>query len=156
MSKVVITKDGAGKLRGFDEASERAYAKWRRMVAELPVGQTLSFSWRMPRSPEHHGLFFHKLRSLLGRTEAFDSLDHLRYWLVMGAGYCDFVPGLDGQPNAIPRSIDFETLDEAEFCELHQAVQRFLWTAHAQRTLWPALDAEQQYRCMESFVEEFE
>ena len=31
-----------------------------------------------------------------------------------------------------------------------------LWTARAQQTLWTALDAEQQYRCMESFAEEFE
>lgn len=59
MSKVVITKDEQGRLRGHDEASERAYARWRRMVV----------------------------------------------------------------------------------------VNRFLW---------PALDAEQQYRCMESFAEEFE
>lgn len=156
MSKVTIIKDEQGKLRGLDAAGQRAYAKWRKLVLDLPVGQTLTFSYRLARSPAHHRLFFAKLQSLLNRTEEFDSLDHLRYWLVMGAGYADFVPGLDGTPNAIPRSIDFDSLDEADFCELHQAVDRFLWTARAQQSLWPALAEGQRYRCMESFMQEFE
>lgn len=156
MSKVTIIKDELGKLRGLDPAGQRAYAKWRKLVLELPVGQTLSFTYRMARSPAHHRLFFAKLQSLLSRTEEFSSLDNLRYWVVMGAGYADFVPGLDGKPNAIPRSIDFDSLDEADFCELHRAVDQFLWTARAQQTLWPALDAERRYRCMESFMEEFQ
>lgn len=155
MSKVVIMKDEQGKLRGLDPAGQRAYAKWRKMVMELPVGQTLSFTYRLARSPSHHRLFFAKLQNLLERTEQFDNLDNLRYWLVMGAGYADFVPGLDGKPNAIPRSIDFDSLDEAEFCELHLAVDRFLWTARAQATLWPALDEEQRFLCVESFMEAF-
>lgn len=156
MSKVVIIKDEQGKLRGLDSAGERAYNKWRKTVMELPVGQTLSFSYRLPRSPAHHRLFFARLQSLLSRTEAFHNLDNLRYWVVMGAGYADFVPGLDGKPNAIPRSIDFDSLDETDFCELHRAVDQFLWSARAQQTLWPELSDDRRYRCMESFMEEFQ
>lgn len=156
MSKVVIIKNNQGKLQGLDEAGQRAYAKWRKLVETLPIGQTLSFAYRMPRSPAHHKLFFVKLQSLLGRTEAFGGLDHLRYWLTMGAGYADFIPGLDGKPNAIPRSMDFDSMDEAEFSELHRCVDNFLWSARAQETLWPALDSEGRYRCIESLLEEFQ
>ncbi len=156
MTAIVITKNEQGKLEGIDEKSRRAYQKWRRTVADLPIGDTLSFRYRLPRSPAHHRLFFAKLNSLLSRTEAFDDLNNLRYWLVMGAGYCDFVPGIDGKPNAIPKSLDFDSMDEAEFVELHHQVDTFLWTSRAQETLWPHLDAEKRYRSVEEFLREFE
>jgi hypothetical protein len=156
MTAIVITKNSQGKLEGIDEKGNRAYAKWRRLVTDLEPGQTLTFSYRMPRSPAHHKFLFAKLGALLERTETFDDLDKLRYWLVMGAGYCDFVPGIDGKPNAIPRSLDFTQMDEAEFSELHRQVDTFLWTSRAQETLWPHLDAEGRYRCVEEFLRGFE
>ena len=155
MSKVTLIKDDTGKLRGIDPAHERAYAKFRRHVADLAVGDTLGFSYRMPRSPGHHRLLFAKLNSLLARTEAFTSIDPLRYWLTMGAGYFDLIPGHDGTPNAIPRSIDFDSMDEAEFSELHRAVDDFLMTDRALVTLWPALPPAQRLAMAESLVREF-
>lgn len=155
MSSLTIVKNNQGKLQGLDEKHQRAYAKWRRLVESLEIGQTLTFSYRLSRSPQHHRLFFAKLQSLLARTEAFTDLDKLRYWLVMGAGYFDLVPGFDGQPNAIPQSIDFDSLDEVGFGELHRAADAFLWTPRAQETLWPALTVDQRWACVESFMEEF-
>ncbi len=156
MTAIVITKNSQGKLEGIDEKGRRAYAKWRRLVTDLQPGETLTFSYRMPRSPAHHRFFFQKLNILLERTETFDDLDRLRYWLVMGAGYFDLVPGFDGKPNAIPRSLDFTQMDEAEFAELHHQVNTFLWTTRAQETLWPHLDAEGRYRSVEDFLRGFE
>lgn len=156
MTAIVITKNGQGKLEGIDEKGQRAYLKWRRLVTDLEPGQTLTFSYRMPRSPAHHRFLFVKLNRLLERTEAFDDLTKLRYWLLMGAGYCEFVPGLDGNPNAIPRSMDFDSMDEAEFSELHRQIDTFLWTSRAQSTLWPHLDEEARYRSVEAFLKEFE
>lgn len=155
MSKVVIIKDEQGKLRGLDPAGQRAYAKWRKTVLELPIGQTLTFTYRLPRSLKHHALFFAKLNALLDRTEAFANIDKLRYWLTMGAGYFDLIPGFDGTPNAIPRSIDFDRMDEAEFSELHRAVDEFLMTDRALETLWPELLPMQRLPMAESFVREF-
>ncbi|WP_439606851.1 DUF1367 family protein [Hydrogenophaga sp.] len=152
----MIIKNDQGRLEGIDLQGQRAYQKWRRLVTDLPVGQTLSFSYRMPRSPAHHRLFFAKLNSLLARTEAFTKLDDLRRWLTLGAGYADLIPGIDGKPNAIPQSLDFESMDEAEFSELHRQVDGFLWGTRAQATLWPHLDEEGRYRCVESFLREFE
>lgn len=156
MSHITILKNNQGKLQGLDEKGQRAYAKWRKLVEDLPIGQTLTFSYRLPRSPSHHRLFFAKLNSLLSRTEAFTELDKLRYWLVMGAGYADFVPGFGGQLHAIPRSLDFDSMDENDFQDLHRAVDTFLWTAHAQQVLWPHLDDEDRYRCVEIFLQEFQ
>lgn len=155
MTQITIIKNDQGRLEGLDERGQRAYAKWRRLVTDLPVGQTLTFSYRFPRSPGHHRLFFAKLQSLLARTEEFTKLDDLRRWLTLGAGYFDMIPGLDGKPQAIPRSIDFDAMDEIDFAELHRAVDEFLWTARAQAVLWPHLNAEGRYRCVESLLTEF-
>lgn len=156
MSQVVIIKNDQGRLQGLDDKHQRAYAKWRRLVEDLEIGQTLTFSYRMARSPGHHRLFFAKLQSLLARTEAFTELDNLRKWLTVGAGYAEFIPGKDGVPNAIPQSLDFDAMDEAEFSELHRSVDNFLWTSRAQETLWPHLGDEGRYRCVESFMREFD
>ena len=155
MSKVIIIKNNQGKLQGLDDQQQRAYLKWKKLVEGMEIGQTLSFSYRMPRSPDHHRLFFAKLQSLLARTETFTDMAKLRTWLVMGAGFVDFVPGMDGKPNAIPQSMDFESMDEAEFSELHRQVDNFLWTHRAQETLWPAIDDHARYQCMESLMQEF-
>lgn len=156
MSRLVITKGMDGKLCGLDDKSQRAYNKFKAVVASLLHGQTLGFTFRLPRSPKHHAFFFQKLQKLLERSEAFTELDKLRPWVILGAGYCDFVPGLDGKPNAIPKSIDFDSMDEAEFTALHLAVDTFLWTLRAQAILWPDLDTDQRWACMESFMEGFQ
>lgn len=156
MSHCVIIKNEQGKLQGLDLKAQRAYQKWKNLVESLEIGQTLTFSFRMPRSPQHHRMLFAKLQSLLARSETFQDLDKLRYWLVMGAGYADFVPGLDGKPNAIPRSMDFDSMDEADFSELHRCIDNFLWTEIAQRTLWPSLNVDARYQCVESFMREFQ
>lgn len=156
MSHCTIIKNNQGKLQGLDLKAQRAYQKWKNLVESLEIGQTLTFSFRMPRSPQHHKLLFAKLQSLLARSETFQDLDKLRYWLVMGAGYADFVPGLDGKPNAIPKSMDFDSMDEADFSELHRCIDNFLWSEIAQRTLWPSLGADARYQCVESLMREFQ
>lgn len=155
MSKVTLIKDETGKLRGVDPAHQRAWAKFKKQMDELPVGQTLGFAYRLPRSPGHHRKFFAKLNALLDRTEKFGDLDKLRYWLTMGAGYFDLVPGFDGKPNAIPQSIDFDSMDEAEFSELHRAVDDFLLTTRAVSTLWPQLPPAHGLEMAERLVMEF-
>lgn len=155
MTRLTLTKGQDGKLCGLDDKSQRAYNKWKSAVANLQPGDTLAFTFRLPRSLKHHGLFFLKLSRLLSRSEAFTDLDQLRAWVILGAGYADFVPGLDGKPNAIPRSMDFDSMDEAEFSSLHSAVDAFLWGQHAQCILWPSLTPQKRWECMESFMGEF-
>ncbi|MDR2328984.1 MAG: DUF1367 family protein [Comamonas sp.] len=155
MTRLVITKGQDGKLCGSDAAGHRAYARFKNAVNSLKPGETLGFQFWLPRSPEHHRFFFLRINRLLDRTEAFEDASKLRAWLLMGAGHCDFVPGLDGKPNAVPKRMDFESMDEAAFCELHRDIDQFLWTEHAQLVLWPTQNAQQRWASMESFFGEF-
>lgn len=155
MSKIVLIKGDTGKLEGQDPISARAYEKFKRTVDGMSPGDTMAFSFKLPRSISHHGLFFAKLTSLLARTERFEKLDGLRYWLTMGAGYVDYVPGKLGKLHAIPLSIQFESMDEAEFQELHRAIDDFLWTPYAQAVLWPQLSEQRRHDNVQSFMDEF-
>jgi hypothetical protein len=137
MSAVIVVKGEDAKLHGFGEKGERAWSKFRKRVESLVVGETLEFQWHEPRSGPHHRLFFAQLAALFDRQEQFDDIDMLRAWLTVGAGYATFTPGPTGRMCAIPKSIAYHKLDEAEFGELHLAVNAFLRTPHAQRFLWP-------------------
>jgi hypothetical protein len=154
MPECIVTKDETGKLAGLDETSRRRYEKFRRMVAELIPGQTVLFSYRLPRSPQHHRYVFARLQALFDRQESFADLEHLLVFLKVGAGFVEFLPGPNGQLVAVPKSIAWEKLDEKEFTEVRERIWNFLWTKPAQQALWPHLSAEQRYAMLEQWNRE--
>lgn len=155
MSALIITKGPDGKLEGFGEKGRRAYAKFRKLVEEMEVGETLGFSYRMPRSPQHHKFTFAKLSSLFERQERFEDFDRLLDWLKVGAAHCELLPGPGGQLVAVPSSINWEKLDEQKFIEFHRALTDFLWTEQAQAALWPHSKAQQRYDNIANWHEDF-
>jgi hypothetical protein len=155
MSEVIVVKGEDGKLQGFGDKGGRAYGKFLARVRDMAIGETLQFSYREPRSPQHHRLFFAKLHALADRQEQFDTEDKLRAWLTVGAGFCDFVPGPSGRMVALPQSIAFAQLDEIEFGDLHAKVDAFLWKPHARHFLWPWLSDQQSYELVDKLILEF-
>ena len=156
MTALVIYKAEDGKLDGLGEKGRRAYAKFRKMIEELSVGQTLGFSYVLPRSPPHHKYFFAKLTGLFERQEQFTDFDRLMDFLKVGAGHVDLFPGQNGVFVAVPKSINWEKLEEQGFVEFHRAMNDFLWTPYAQAALWPHVNAEQRYRCIECWHWDFQ
>lgn len=156
MSALIVFKDDTGKLEGFGAKGRRAWAKFTKLIAELEIGETLQFEYRMPRSPRHHSFFFLRLAALFERQEQFADQDRLLDWLKVGAGHVDMLPGRDGQMVAIPRSISWVKLDEQEFIEFARAMNDFLWTPYAQAVLWPHLSAESRYECVDNWFREFD
>lgn len=145
MPELVIFKDETGRMEGWGEKGRRAWNKWRKIVGELSPGEMVHFMYRLPRSPRHHRFFFARLAELFERQERFDSVEHLLEWLKVGAGHVDLLPGQDGAPVAIPRSIAWHNLDEQGFIEFTRAMNDFLWTPYAQAALWPELSERQRH-----------
>lgn len=153
MTKLTVTIGDNGKLCGLDAKGQRAYDKFIKKLKELRHGDTLGFSFFLPRDPASHRAYFRKLQILLERTEAFSELDNLRSWLLLGAEYCDYVPGAQGLV-AVPKSMAFDAMDQSEFAELNRKVDEFLYTDHAQAILWPQLNQQQRWNCITSFLED--
>ncbi len=155
MPELIIVKGETGQLEGLGEKGRRAWAKFRKAVAGLELGETMEFSYRLPRSPQHHRFFFARLQALLERQEAFSDLDHLLTFLKVGAGLVEFMPSPMGLA-AVPKSIAWINLDEQEFIEATRAIRDFLWTDAAQAALWPHLSEAKRYQMVDQWVREGE
>jgi len=154
MSELVIFKNEQGRLEGFGEKGRRAYMKFRKLVEELAPGEMLGFSYKIPRSPQHHRFVFARFQALLDRQETFSDLEHLIIFLKVGAGFVDYMAGPRGELVAIPKSIAWDRLEEQDFIEAKRLIWDFLWTDIAQAALWPHLSREKQYAMVDQWVRE--
>jgi len=154
MTTVTVFKDNHGKLAGWGDKGGRAYAKFLRTVKAMENGEMMTFSFALPRSPVHHKFFFWKLRGLFKRQELFADEKDLRDWLTTGAGYCTLIAGPNGALVALPQSLKFDELEEAEFTEMTRQVSDFMWTEGAQASLWPHLTSEQRHEQVDGWHKE--
>lgn len=154
MPDLVIFKGDTGRMEGWGQKGRRAWTKWRKLVEGLAPGEMVHFRYRLPRSPRHHRFFFARLGELFEMQERFSEPEHLLEWLKVGAGHVDLMPGRDGVPVAIPRSISWESMDEQGFIEFTRAMNDFLWTPYAQAALWPELTEAQRYAMVAHMLRE--
>jgi hypothetical protein len=155
MAKIALRKDETGRLAGLTEADCRAFARFKRKLENLPYGATISFEHRFPRSPRFHRLHMAMLGAIFDNQEQFANQKDLRKWIEVGAGHCQLVPGPDGKPVALPKSIAYDSLDDAEFYEHHVKVLAFLRSKRATRFLWPAVDDDAAAAAVDGILAEF-
>ncbi len=139
MSTVIVTKGDDGKLCGLGDADGRKFAKFQSAVHGMAVGDTMRFSFKLPRSGPFHRRHFSILTRVFDQQEQFVDAERFREWVQIGAGFCDIVPGPKGKPVAMSRSIAWDALEEPEFAEHHAAVIAFLRSTYCTRFLWPAM-----------------
>lgn len=156
MPTVTITKGNDGKAAGLTAKDDAAFSKFRLRMQNLTPQESITFTWREPRSGPFHRRHFAMINALFESQEQFDDGDHFRKWLEVGAGYCDLYPGPRGKPVAVPKSIAYEKLDQAEFEPIHKAVFDFVRSEHARRFLWGHLEDEQSYAMVDAVLREFE
>lgn len=150
MTSITIIMGSDRKLQGISEEANRAYSKFKRTVRDLDIGETLEFTFTIPRSPKHHRRFMKIVRDLLACTEAFDDFDAIRDWMVTGAGY---IEKAEGATEWTPVSLSFSSLDEVQFSELVHRVTTFLWSDRAQSYLWRNQSAGQRADTLRSVLE---
>lgn len=156
MASVLVMKNAEGKLEGFGERGARAYNRFLADVRKLEMGELLAFSYKAPRSGPFHRRHFKMLDVFFQSQEYFSDEYAFRKWGEMGAGHCAWVPGPDGQMQAVPKSIDYESLDDIEFRPIHMAVKDFLRSERARSTLWPHLTDHATWETVDMLLMEFE
>ena len=139
MAEIVVIKGDDGKLQGLGEKASRAFDRFKRATEEMAVGDTMRFGFWIPRAPGPHRAHFKLLHAIFDQQEQFDDADEFRKWVEVGAGFCTFVPGPGGRMVALPKSIAWDRLEEADFEEHHRKVVRFMRSPHFTRFLWPAM-----------------
>jgi hypothetical protein len=156
MTTIAVTLNEDGKLVGAGEKHQKAYARFRKMLHELQPGELFTLTYWFPRNPKLHGLHFAMLTGLFDAQEQFADPEQFRKWVEVGAGHCDFVPGPTGRMVALPKSIAWDKLDDADFQKHHEDAKAFLRSQHATRYLWPYLSDIEAGEAMDAILGEFE
>lgn len=151
-----LTRDIDNRLCGVTEADNRAYTRFAARVQGVTREESLKVSWVEPRSGKYHRRHFVMLTAVFDNQEVWEKDNHFRKWCEVGAGYAELVPGMDGQPVAMPLSIDYDTLDQIDFEPIHNAVFAFLRTEHALKFLWPHLPWQKAYAVLDTILRDFE
>jgi hypothetical protein len=151
---VMLSENGA--LTGASEKDRRAYAKFKKRIEELAVGECFTLSFWFPRNAKLHRLHFGLINALFEAQEQFSDADDLRRWTYVGAGHCHFVPGPKGKMCAIPKSVAFDRIDDADFSDLHAKVVDFMRSRYCTTFLWPHLAEHQAAEMIESVIGSFE
>lgn len=153
MPTVVLTLGQDGKPKGLSREDQAHYRRWRKRVKTLEPGQTLQFSWSVPRSPELHRRHFLMLKWIFENQETFRSAEELRKWTERGARHVEVLSGPGGALFERAKSIAYDELDDDQFRELHQRVKAYLLTAEALKKLWPHAPTENAYDALNHLME---
>ena len=149
MTKVHVYKDNDGRLRGVSAEDERNQKRWRKFIDSLAPGEHAEYDFEIPRDPKQSAKFMCMVRRLLERTEAFDNFDALRAWITTGAGYMT----QDESGQWVPKSLAWDSMDGAEFSELFQRAETFLYSDRARTTLWRHLNPHQHADAVKQLLE---
>lgn len=156
MTTITVTKTDTGAVDGMTQKDRRAYRRFVKKVEALEPGELFTLDCWFPRDLVMHRRHFAMLAAINDAQERFDDLDQLRLWLQVGAGHCEYVPGTDGKMVALPKSINFRSIDDAAFYEHHESIKAFLRGDHAQAFLWPHLSRGDRVVMVEAILESFE
>ena len=156
MTTITITKDDTGKLTGLGEKDKIAYARLKKRLQDLEQGECLSLDVWFDRRQKFHALHFVILTRIFDAQEQWADLEQFRMWTTVGAGHCVFVPGPGGKMVAIPKSISWGQMDDADFQVHHKKVVDFLRSQRATRFLWPTLSDQETGEMIHELLEEFE
>lgn len=155
MATIIVTRDQTGKLAGFGERDKPAWGKFIAAMRDLKPGELMTVSHWFPRSGPFHRRHFAMLAAVYEAQEQFDDIEMFRAWVQVGAGHVRFVPGPTGRMVALPESVAWHKLDEAEFEAHHAKVIAFLRSPHATSFLWPHLSPADQSQMIESVLGDF-
>ena len=120
------------------------------------AGDLVFVEFRKPRNPKFHGLA-HQLGVLCSENiDAFEGMDPhrvlKRLQLEARVG-CDemaiIVPGFGKCLHLIPRSLSYESMDEAEFYEVVKGFSRYISSHY-----WPSLEPEQIEKMIGVMIDE--
>jgi len=142
--------DGLGALN-----QKRWRRFWNRFLRSEP-GEMATITTASQRMGSYHRRHMLIESKVFAGQERIASFETFRYWLKLGAGFVDWMPGPKGGVVPVPRSISYAACEEGVFREFHDAAIAFLRTEHAIAYLWPKLPREQRFDAIDNILLPFE
>src|SRR5690606_19324686 len=111
-----------------DGLGERGKKQWRRLwnrIFKLQPGEAMEIITHQERLGWYHRKHMALEQRVFEAQEVFEHFRTFRAWLKIGAGHVEFVPGADGQLQAVPLSISYAEMEQAQMEEFHDAAVAF-------------------------------
>ena len=108
------------------------------------IGKEVSARIHIPRNLKFTRKFFAMLKSALDMSDVQMNDEQWRAWVIAGAGWCDFLKYGD-KLVAVPKSISFASMDDAEFERLYQDCLTFICAKYVKDETPETLDQMMQF-----------
>jgi hypothetical protein len=105
-------------LSGFAPADEPSLETMRK----YKVGNVFRADVTKPRSYQHHKLIMALLNLTYANQDMYDDFEMFRKAVAVAAGHVQELVTVDGEIIRLPRSINYDTLDEIEFTKVAGAM----------------------------------
>jgi hypothetical protein len=92
----------------------------------LGAGETIVLDVKRQRNPKFHRLAMSWLMSVFENQDHFQTFDQMRYTLTCMAGYIKHQEVRGNKVIVIPKSINFESMDDDEFNQWQQDIDTVL------------------------------
>ena len=118
MSTDIIVRAVPGGLMASNaiEAEKLEQFRGREMMVKISQPRNLAF----------HRKFFALLGTGRSMADTEYNSEQFRAYVVVGAGYCEFITDQEGGTVAIPKSISFASMTDDEFERLYQDALTFI------------------------------
>ena len=87
----------------------------RELIAAMPIGEDVLVDYKRGRSVQNHRRFFSFVNHTFEWQDEFDNKEIWLYVLKIRAGHFHPVIGKNGTTQYVPKSINFNSVDETEF-----------------------------------------
>jgi len=118
MGDIFLIKDYSGDFRpATDEDREKTKG--------IKPGEAIKVKYARPRNYHNHKRFFAMLNLTAHNLpedfkDKYTNIDYLRYEVLIGIGHCEVRQSIGGTVYAIPKSMDFASMDETKFNEIYR------------------------------------
>lgn len=121
MAEVFICVNRLGSLVPVDQHGRDAMAK-------VKIGSQVQVEVKRARNPKQHRLYWALINLIHGQQSRYTTHDQLSNALKCAVGWCDEIELKDGRIMAIPKSIAFANMKQAEFEQFFDAVIKLVIT----------------------------
>lgn len=143
-------------IGGLAERDRKSWRRFWNFFKRAEPGEIVMIKTATKRSGPFHRRHMLIESRVFDAQERIDDWEAFRYWLKVGAGFVNWLPGPKGGVVPVPKSISYDECDEDVFREFHDAAMAFLRTDHAISYMWPKLPPQQRCDAIDALLLPFE
>lgn len=118
--KIQVVKNLNGTLKPAYDSDYESFKK-------IPLNEIIEIEYKKQRNIKFHRKLFSLLNLAYSNQNIFDNLEDMRYCLMLECNLSEIkVNKLTGEMFKIPKSLQFNKMDELEFNEVYNTLKQYI------------------------------